>query len=70
MPTAATTSRAALTRRGPQVSSSTPAGICSSAKPRKYRLVRVPRSAADRPSSALKVGPKPMFRPRNRYETR
>src|SRR5690606_36058981 len=44
--------------------------ICISAKPRKYRLVSVPRSAADRFSSWVRYGPKPMLTPRNRYETR
>src|SRR5690606_3904502 len=70
VPAAATTSISALTRRGPQVSRNSPAGICISAKPRKYRLVSVPRSAADRFSSWVRYGPKPMLTPRNRYETR
>src|SRR5690606_2021332 len=70
VPSAAINNISALTRRGPHVSRNTPAGICINEKPRKYRLVNVPRSPADRSSSCARMGPKPILTPRNKYETR
>ena len=60
-PAAATSSSAALTRRGPKRSIATPTGSWQSAKERKYMLESRPSPPADRPNSAASVGASTAF---------